>query len=104
MENNRNGPGSESSDSVSMVWQSEIVGHRQPVRWAGSIVAFGRLKQCENSVGDVEPAELSTGGRQGKAAHPLHLAMRSKNDHAGGKSMIANEKSCITTQYKRVTL
>ena len=91
MENDRNGEGSESSDSVSMVWQSEIVGHRQPVRWAGSIVAFGRRKQCENSVGDVEPAELSTGGRQGEAAHLLHLVMRLKNNQNADNSMCINE-------------
>ncbi len=91
MENDRNGEGSESSGIVSMVWQSEIVGHRQPLRWAGSIGAFGRRKQCENGVGDVEPAELSTGERQGKAAHLLHLAMRLKNDQNADNSMCINE-------------
>ena len=91
MENNRNGEGSESSGIVSMVWQSEIVRHRQPVKWAGSIGVFGRRKQCENSVGNVEPAELSTGERQGEAAHLLHLAMRLKNNQNADNSMCINE-------------
>lgn len=70
-----------------MVWRSEVVGHRQPVGRAGSIEEGGRRERHGNGVGCPEPAELSTGGRQGEAAHPLHLAMRSKNDRTGCNQM-----------------
>ena len=55
-------------------------GRRQSGRQAEFIGEFGRRAWRGNSVGYPHPAELSTGRRQGEAAHPLHLAMRSKND------------------------
>ena len=81
MENHRNGLGTEGGNIVLMEWHRRAAHRGESGERSGpSIGEFGRRERCGKVVGYPEPAELSTGERQGKAAHPLHLAMRSKND------------------------
>ena len=81
MEDHRNGLGTEGGYILSMERHRRAARRGESGERSGPPIGkFGRLERRGNGVGYPEPAELSTGGRQGEAAHPLHLAMRSKND------------------------
>ena len=81
MEDHRNGLGTEGGYILSMERHRRAARRGESGERSGPPIGkFGRLERRGNGVGYPEPAELSTGGRQGEAAHLLHLAMRSKND------------------------